>query len=386
MIGIQSSLSLWMWQASKEPTQRAESLYDLDSTHSFHSMDDTDDDARYPPNAYALPYHHSYTVNPLHRPKLPLRTPNETAAFEEDDDDDEEDYEDEGESHPEAEQSDTRGKRIEKSGGKVGFDGFGVRTPSPNLFGTSKPSEFNLGRQEQKSCRDDWSENATLVLLDTWGEKFLQLGKKSLKLEQWFEVAKKVSAVSKTFKTDIQCRNRLDTLKKKYKREKQKQSALGSPASKWVYYKHMDALLNSSPWQIGLPCGVDAGEFVFLNPRIYLNQSKFDEVRDSPADSLSEEEEEEEDEDRRIPPLKKRKEDEDSFRVLADSINRFGEIYEKIENNKKQQMLDLEKIRMESDRDLEMQKRQILEQTKMELAKIGQGNDEIDASVTNMSG
>lgn len=371
-------------------------------------MDDTDDDARYPPNAYALQYHQSHTSNPFHRPKLPLRpAPHEpTAAFEDEEEDEEEEEEkeeeeegnygddeaDESENHPEAQESGTRGKNIQKTPDKPGVDRFGLRNSSPNLFPKNNP-EYNLGRPEAKGSRDDWSEGATWILLETWGEKYLQAGKKSLKLEQWFEVAKTVSAASKVFKTDIQCRNRLDTLKKKYKKERQR-----SPDSKWVYYKYMDALLNSSPWQTGLPYGMDAGEFVSqvpLRPRICLNNSRFEEVRDGPGDSPSEEEgeedeeeeeEEEEDEDDGGRTLKRRKEDEDSFRILADSIHRFGEIYERIENSKKRQMLDLEKMRMEFDRDLEMQKRRILEQTQIELAKIKQGSDDIDASVTNMSG
>nr|ABR18326.1 unknown [Picea sitchensis] len=156
----------------------------------------------------------------------------------------------------------------------------------------------------------------------------------------------------------------------------------------------MDALLNSSPWQAGLPYGMDAGKFVSqvpLRPKVCSNHSRFKEVWDGPGDSPSEEEEEEEEdeEDEEADEgrgLKRRKDDEDSFRILADSIHRFGEIYERIENSKKQQMLDLEKMRMEFDRDLEMQKRRILEQTQIELAKIRQGSDDIDASVTNMSG
>lgn len=353
-------------------------------------MDDTDDDARYPPNAYAV-YHQPYTSNPFHRPKLPLRpAPHEpTAGFEDEEDDEEEeegnygdDEADESENHPEAQESGTRGKNIQKPPEKQAVDRFGVRNTSPNLFPKNN-SEYHLGRPEVKGSRDDWSEGATWILLETWGEKFLQAGKKSLKLEQWFEVAKTVSASSKIFKTDIQCRNRLDTLKKKYKKERQR-----SPNSKWVYYKYMDALLNSSPWQAGLPYGVDAGEFVPLKPKICLNHSRFEEVRDAPGDSPSEEEdeEEEEEEEEEGKRLKRRKDDDDSFRILADSIHRFGEIYERIENNKKQQMLDLEKMRMEFDRDLEMQKRRILEQTQIELAKIRQGSDDIDASVTNMSG
>ncbi|GLJ17792.1 hypothetical protein SUGI_0310840 [Cryptomeria japonica] len=351
-------------------------------------MEDTDDDARYPS---AVQYHHSSyntTNNPFHRPKLPLRMHHDTApAFTDEEDDEEQDDNDYGEEgdDDESENGFPKPRQPKEFDGKAAFDRFGVRNVSPILF--PKPE------YQPKGFRDDWSEAATIILLETWAEKFSQMGKTSLKLEQWAEISQRVSVGSKTHKTDVQCRNRLERLKKKYKKEKQKQNAAAASSgvfvSKWAYFRHMDSILSSSSWQVGLPCGIDAGEFVFLNPRVYLNQTTFDEVRDSPTEDDDAEDDDndydDEEGDRRVKRRKDGDDREDSFRVLADSIKTFGEIYERIENNKKQQMLDLEKMRMEIDRDLEMQKSQILEETKVALAKIRQGNDDIDASVTNMS-
>ncbi|KAL0310258.1 UNVERIFIED_CONTAM: hypothetical protein Scaly_2946100 [Sesamum calycinum] len=62
----------------------------------------------------------------------------------------------------------------------------------------------------------------------------------------------------------------------------------GSSASNWVYFKKLDALLSSLPQQAGLSCGVDSGEYVFMNPKVYLNRSNgLDEMRDSPENSAS---------------------------------------------------------------------------------------------------
>lgn len=43
-------------------------------------------------------------------------------------------------------------------------------------------------------------------------------------------------------------------------------------------------LMTSSPRQdYGLACGVDSGEYVFMNTRVYLDRStEFDEISDSP--------------------------------------------------------------------------------------------------------
>ncbi|XP_028756124.1 trihelix transcription factor ASIL1-like [Neltuma alba] len=227
----------------------------------------------------------------------------------------------------------------------------------------------------------DWTENETFFLLDAWGNRFLQQGRKSLRSEQWQEVAEEVSEVSKIERTDAQCRNRLDTLKKKYKKEKTKLAEMGGGSSKWVYFKRMDKLLSSPPQHAGLSCGLDSGEYVFMNPRVYLNRANgLDEMRDSPGNSESTGEYL-----GGLNPKKRRhggNSDETSCRLVAESIQKFGEIYEKIENSKRQLMVELEKMRMDFHRELETQKRQILERLQSEIAKLDQrDNEDNDVSV-----
>lgn len=228
----------------------------------------------------------------------------------------------------------------------------------------------------------DWTEHETFVLLDAWGDRFLKLGRKSLRSEEWQEVAEKVSQESKMERTDSQCRNRLDTLKKKYKKEKVRLAGAGGGTSKWVYYKKMDMLMSSPQQQAGLACGMDSGEFVFMNPRVYLNRANgLDEMRDSPGNSESSQDD---DEDSDGPPKRKRMGENatkgSSFKVLAESIQKFSEIYEKIERTKRQQMVELEKMRMDFQREMEAQRRQILESARADIEKILNGDDENDAS------
>ncbi|XP_057772769.1 trihelix transcription factor ENAP1-like [Salvia miltiorrhiza] len=260
---------------------------------------------------------------------------------------------------------------------------FAPRLPAPPPAAPSAPKPSYGGRNPLT----DWTEHETLVLLDAWGDRFLKHGRKSLRSEEWQEVAEKVSQGSKIERTDTQCRNRLDTLKKKYKKEKMK---FGDSGSEWVYFKKIDALLSSSQvQQTGLSCGIDSGEYVFMNPKVYLNRSNgLDEMRDSPGNST----EGEEDESEGLPPKKttrngKIRGSAASFKMLADSFHKFSEIYERIEDSKRQQMVELEKMRMDFHRDLELQKREILERGQAEIAKIRQGEDEENtASAENMSG
>ncbi|PRQ50853.1 putative transcription factor MYB family [Rosa chinensis] len=391
-------------------------------------MDDTEDDARYPPNVYGA--NHPQGYDSAQPPKLPARSgsfsrpvshydddeddEDEELGEEEghngqngypsvhkdvgddDDDDDEEGDDDEDEDDEEDDKSKVF-KRIDdddlqkhpkkrKLKSLISSYEFAPRVPAPLVPALPAPRQSHGGR----NALTDWTEHETFVLLDAWGDRFLRRGKKSLRSEEWQEVAEKVSEVSKIERTDTQCRNRLDTLKKKYKKERVKFAETGGAISKWVYFKKMDMLMSSPQQQAGLSCGLDSGEYVFMNPRVYLNRANgLDEMRDSPGNSESAEGVE--DESDGLPPKKRRfgrdNDERSSFRLLADSIQKFSDIYEKIEKSKRQQMVELEKMRMDFHRDLEMQKRQIMERAQAEIAKMRQADDEEnDVSAENASG
>ncbi|KAM7255705.1 hypothetical protein ACFE04_008603 [Oxalis oulophora] len=248
---------------------------------------------------------------------------------------------------------------------------FAPRLPPPSIPAASVPKHSSGGR----NALTDWTERETFILLDAWADKFIQRGRKSLRSEEWLEVSEKVSELSKIDRTDTQCRNRLDTLKKKYKKDK---STIGS-ASKWVYFKKLDMLLSPDtrqPQQNGLSCGLDSGEYVFTNPRVYLNRARLDEMRDSPGNSESTDRED--DDSDGLPPKKRKvgrrqRHDGSPLSLLADSIHKFSDIYENIEKSRRQQMAELEKMRMNINRDIEMQRRQIMERAQAEIIKIRQG-------------
>ncbi|XP_057969104.1 trihelix transcription factor ENAP1 [Malania oleifera] len=379
-------------------------------------MDDTEDDARYPPKRYSLNHHPSF--GPSHRSKLPIRNStyphsirNQYNDVEDDEDDEENAQEEEDELEEDDDEVNSGYDDDEDGDDQNGYREF-AQTGGSERYRKKRKLE-NLGGGYEFAPRVgqatagtgaksaafgawDWTEHATLALLEAWGDRFLQLGRKSLRSDDWSEVAEKVSETTKMERTDMQCRNRLDTLKKKYKKEKSKLEKLGNGAgaSKWAYFKKMDMLMASSPrQQHGLACGVDSGEYVFMNPQVYLSRSNgFDEMRDSPGNSESSDGNDDDGDDSDGLPSRRRRfgEHDDrgsSFRLLADSIQKFGEIYEKIENSKRQQMIELEKMRMDFHRELELQKKQMLERANAEIAKIQQGDDEdTDASAENLSG
>ncbi|KAJ6794686.1 trihelix transcription factor ASIL2-like [Iris pallida] len=396
-------------------------------------MDDVDDDdARHPPN----PNRHKPPLRSYSPPQFPQahrRSPPDSdsddsernnAADEEDESDEEEANNHSASSH------DSRGKRRKLDRFAQGFE-FAPRKPPPPLPppSTAAGAKASAKPNSSKNSPPDWSEDSTFILLDAWGDLFVQNGRKSLRSDEWSEVAKKVNHASRIVRSDSQCRNRLDTLKKKYKKEKLQVTEYPDFKSEWIYFKKMDSLMCSTsppPSAVAaaeapprrLPCGVDAGEYVFSNNRVYMNRANgMDEMRDSPGDTGSEGDEEEDDEDSDgLPPAvtpaatKRRGEDSASFRMLADSIQKFSEVYEKIEISKRQQMAELDRMRNEFQRDLEVQKRQILERLQAEIARMrqeegeeegeeertddddgadggaGGGNGDIDGSAENTSG
>lgn len=272
---------------------------------------------------------------------------------------------------------------------------------------------------------DCWSEEATSTLVDAWGRRYVELNRGNLRQKDWQEVADAVNSLhghtKKTRRTDVQCKNRIDTLKKKYKIEKAKiAESNGTLTSSWPFFTRLDALIGSnlknqpqrgSPLMnsfsqsslslpsppMGIPLYNKRSPILSLPPPplpvepVVLPQKRQfsamdnsyfrknysalaaaaaaaprEEVEeDDEVDGASEEEEEEEVEEREEGTVQ-----EEGMRSLAKAIERFGEIYERVENMKQKQMVELEKQRMQFAKDLEVQRMQLFMDTQVQLEKI----------------
>ncbi|KAL2341189.1 hypothetical protein Fmac_009129 [Flemingia macrophylla] len=82
----------------------------------------------------------------------------------------------------------------------------------------------------------------TMVLLEMWGEKFLQLGRNSLRSEEWHEVAEKISEELKVERSVMQCMGVLERLKRRYKEEKTCMDEMGLGSCKWAFFKKTSKL------------------------------------------------------------------------------------------------------------------------------------------------
>lgn len=275
---------------------------------------------------------------------------------------------------------------------------------------------------------DCWSEGATSVLIDAWGERYLELSRGNLKQKHWKDVADIVSSredYTKTAKTDIQCKNRIDTVKKKYKLEKAKIAAGGGP-SKWPFYQRLDHLIGPTakiasaspatatplPLQnvpLGIPVGMRSVHH--QQPQQKNPKQKQQLRRRAPVDSDSSQSEPEASPDStdsfppetferkrprmqrelnsnapRSAPVRSRgggggggggsaadKNWSNSVRELTQAILKFGEAYEQAETSKLQQVADMERQRMKFAKELELQRMQFFMKTQLEISQLNHG-------------
>lgn len=115
---------------------------------------------------------------------------------------------------------------------------------------SAQPAAAPEGEKHAGGREDCWSEAATFTLIDAWGSHYVELNRGNLKQKHWKEVAEAVNLREggKASKTDVQCKNRLDTLKKKYKTEKNKllEAGANGGGSKWPFFRKLDDLIGTS--------------------------------------------------------------------------------------------------------------------------------------------
>lgn len=275
-----------------------------------------------------------------------------------------------------------------------------ITAPSTQVTAPSRPLPFR---------EDCWTEEATWTLVDAWGRRYIELNRGFLRQTDWQQVADSVNALhghtAKTRRTDIQCKNRIDTLKKRYKVEKAKLvESNGTLTSSWPFFERLDFLIGNSsnkvtavmvsplplpsrspPMGVPLPSRrstTTTAAAPVVTPVVLPQKRQMPVLDDSyfrrnysavaaaaaatagGEEDYDDEEEEEEEEDMGM------SEEKDGMRRLAKAIERFGEIYERVEEMKQRQMVELEKQRMQFAKDLEVQRMQLFMDTQVQLQKI----------------
>ncbi|XP_010264262.1 PREDICTED: trihelix transcription factor ASIL2-like [Nelumbo nucifera] len=234
---------------------------------------------------------------------------------------------------------------------------------------------------------DCWSEGATSTLIDAWGERYIELNRGNLKQKHWQEVADVVTSredYTKVPKTDIQCKNRIDTLKKKYKIELAKIAS--GISTKWSFFDRIDQLIGPSSRKNedldnhtpSGPTPKSSAAAAFRNFRSLRQPQVKQRESTNSGDSTD-----------GLPPatnnvngkrwrFKKEpirsgwggKSESSSMKELSRAILKFGEVYEKVEKSKLEQVMEMEKQRMELTRELELQRLRFFMKTQIELSQL----------------
>ncbi|XP_051152028.1 trihelix transcription factor ENAP2-like isoform X2 [Andrographis paniculata] len=320
----------------------------------------------------------------------------------------------------------------------------------------SEPAPTPAARNPAFPSREDcWSEEATRTLIDAWGTHYLQLNRGNLRQKHWQEVADAVNAVhaasAKHRRTDVQCKNRIDTTKKKYKIEKSKViESNGRYDSTWPHFESLDSLigdsfskpnnnaaaadghtknlrrrvsispeLSSSPSPLPESVAHRRKNYPATNPRDKdpasnplprltwsvpvgprskrsgpgsVTERNFSVMAAAAAAMEAEEDDcgnydddDDEDEDsgawsgrrpsqterkRKLPAIEEQAKLADGYRQLAEAILRLGQIYEKVEDAKQRQMVELEKQRMQFAKDLELERMKVFMESQVRLEKL----------------
>ncbi|XP_026389414.1 trihelix transcription factor ASIL2-like [Papaver somniferum] len=275
---------------------------------------------------------------------------------------------------------------------------------------TTNPRAFHHYNGSAYGGREDcWTEGATGVLIEAWGNRYLELNRGNLRQKDWKEVADSVNiyhvkqGIKNFSRTDIQCKNRIDTIKKKYKSVKSKPNP-----SQWPFFERLHSLIgaNFAPVNKKLASSSSSPQPIHYRPpgmknpnpnlvmysgggmskKARLDEGEYsdssegegeDEYDDSEGDEEGREEEveEEAEELERSGGRKRRGGGEDGggvgegYRELAKAVVKFGEMYERIECSKQQQMMELEKQRMEFTKEIEFQRMQMFMDAQLKVEK-----------------
>ncbi|PPS18808.1 hypothetical protein GOBAR_AA01778 [Gossypium barbadense] len=114
------------------------------------------------------------------------------------------------------------------------------------------------GGSNDRLKRDEWSEGAVSSLLEAYENKWVLRNRAKLKGHDWEDVARYVSAranCTKSPKTQTQCKNKIESMKKRYRSE-----SATAEGSSWPLYPRLDLLLRAAPPPALAPQGLGTAQ------------------------------------------------------------------------------------------------------------------------------
>ncbi|KAL8233508.1 hypothetical protein R6Q59_019608 [Mikania micrantha] len=117
---------------------------------------------------------------------------------------------------------------------------------TPNGKRSKKPKLDSSSGGDHRKEREEWSDSAMAMLLNSYTEKYIALNRSNLRWKHWKVVEEMVAegCDKQSRKSIEQCKNKIDNLKKRYKLETQRMGSNGS--SSWIWFKKMDYLFGTA--------------------------------------------------------------------------------------------------------------------------------------------
>ncbi|MCO5570659.1 hypothetical protein L7F22_024386 [Adiantum nelumboides] len=109
----------------------------------------------------------------------------------------------------------------------------------------------------EKRTRKEWDDNNTHVLIKCYGDVYTHVKKRGLRAKDCENLTFALNwEIQGSYNID-QVRNKMDTLKKQYKKEKNQVERTGSVPSVWPFYEPMDGIFGTTPKVVGVPGAID---------------------------------------------------------------------------------------------------------------------------------
>ncbi|KAL3683923.1 hypothetical protein R1sor_001945 [Riccia sorocarpa] len=158
------------------------------------------------------------------------------------------------------------------TGVNMNVESDGPRRPSSNVVDDSqRPLKKQKKRKSPsdssapKKAKVEWNKDSEQIFLDIYEESYFNhCNQGNVSQDQWRVITASMNErVKVNIPFEVQSlRNKLDTLVKKYRSEKQKQSQTGAEPSSWEFFEQMHRIRGPSPKEKGIPRACDGGNDV----------------------------------------------------------------------------------------------------------------------------
>eukprot|EP01018_Ginkgo_biloba_P014428 Gb_10183 [translate_table: standard] len=219
--------------------------------------------------------------------------------------------------------------------------------------------------------KEHWDTQSTNILLNKYEDIYVKLDRGHLRLKDWKLLAIMVNEELGTHRATYQCKNKIEYMRKQFRRERLKLNSMGSALSSWPYFDRMAQILGSIP-KHGNGAGVNVGEVspvVAPNGHLlpHLQVQATDTTDENEAVSLPRAQLRSTPEVSGKPPTKKKRlESLNLAKELKEGLGLFASMIERIEKMKMEMTMTLERERMDrEERRMQLMMRQEERRTEM---------------------